>query len=62
MIDVAHSIGVQNVVLPFSVYRNPFIMFWSYFFVLKLGVYVCLVKSLNLSFLFIKTIKGELKN
>ena len=33
------------------------------FFVLKLGVYVCLVKSLLvLSFLFIKTVKGELKD
>ena len=30
----------------FSVYRNRFIMFWSYFFVLKLGVHVRLVKSL----------------
>ena len=61
--DVAHSIGVQSVVLPFSVYRNRFIMFWSYFFVLKLGVYVRLVKSLLiLSFSFIKTVKEELKN
>ena len=38
-------------------------MFWSIFFVLKLGVYVRLVKSLmNISFLFIKTVKGVLKN
>ena len=47
----------------FSVYRNRFLMFWSSFFVFKLGVYVRLVKSLLiLSFLFIKTVKGELKN
>ena len=47
----------------FSVYRNRFLKFWSYFYVLKLGVYVCLVKSLLiLSFSFIKTAKGELKN
>ena len=42
----------------FSVYRNPFIMFWSHFFVLKLGVYVCLVKSLLiLSFYLSKQLK-----
>ena len=42
--DVAHSIGVQNVILPFFIHRNRFIMFWSCFF-LKLGVYIRLVKS-----------------
>ena len=63
LFEKRHSIGVQSVVLPFSVYRNRFIMFWSYFFVLKLGVYVRLVKSLLiLSFSFINTVKEELKN
>ena len=47
----------------FSVYRNRFLMFWSFFFVLKLEVFVCRVKSLLiLSFLFIKTVEGGLKN
>ena len=30
--DVAHSIAVQNVFLPFSVYRSRFLMLWSYIF------------------------------
>ena len=30
--DVAHSIGVQNVVLPFFCLQEPIFMFWSFFF------------------------------
>ena len=57
--DVAHSIGVQNGVLHFfSVYRNRFLMFWSFFLVLKLELYVCLVKGLLiLSFHLSKQLK-----
>ena len=62
-IDVAHSIGVQNVVLSFFCLQEPIFNVLVIFFVLKLGVYVRLVKSLLiLSFLFSKTVKGELKN
>ena len=61
--DVAHSIGVQNVVLPFFCLQEPIHGVLVKFFALKLGMYVRPVKSLLiLSFLFIKTIKGELKN
>ena len=31
ILDVAHSIGVQNGFLLFSVYRNRFLMFVSFF-------------------------------
>ena len=47
----------------FSVYSEPIYNVLVIFFVLKLGEYVCLAKSLLiLSFLLIKTVKGELKN
>ena len=63
MFDVAHSIGVQNGVLPFFCYQEPIYNVLVTFFVLKTGVYVRLAKSLLiLSFLFIKTVKGELNN
>ena len=45
-IDVAHSIGVQNVVLPFFCLQEPIFNVLVIFFVLNLGVYVCLVMSL----------------
>ena len=62
-VDVAHSIGVQNVVLPFFCLQEPIFDVLVIFYVLKLGVYVCLVKSLLiLSFLFIRTAKRELNN
>ena len=62
-IDVAHSISVQNVVLPFFCLQEPIHDVLVISFALKLGVYVRLVKSLLiLSILFIKTIKGEPKN
>ena len=44
--DVAHSIGVQNVVLPLICLREPIFNVLVIFFVLKLGVYVHPVKSL----------------
>ena len=61
--DVAHSIGVQNGFLHFFCLQEPIFDVLVIFFVLKLEVYVCLAKSLLiLSFSFIKTVKGELKN
>ena len=42
--DVAHSIGVQNVVLPLICLQEPIFNVLVLFFVLKLGVYVCLVR------------------
>ena len=44
--DVAHNIGVQNGFLHFFLFTGT--IFWcsGHFFVLKLEVYVCLVKSL----------------
>ena len=46
----------------FSVYRNQFLMLRSFFFVLKLEVYVCLVKSLLiLSFYLSKQLKESSK-
>ena len=61
--DVAHSIGVQNGVLHFFLLYGTDFWCSGHFFVLKLKVYVCLVKSfLILSFLFIKTVQGKPKN
>ena len=44
--DVAHSIGVQSGFLHFYCLQEPFFDALVIFFVLKLEVYVCLVKSL----------------
>ena len=44
--DVAHSIGVQNVVLPFFCLQEPIHDVLVICFALKLGVYVRPVKSL----------------
>ena len=56
--DVAHSIGVQNVVLPFLCLQEPIFNVLVIFFVLILGVYVRLVKSLLiLSFYLSKQLK-----
>ena len=43
--DVAHCIGVQNVVLPFFCLQEPIYNVLVICFVLELGVYVRLVKS-----------------
>ena len=51
--DVAHSIGVQNVVLPLFCLKEPIFNILVIFFVLKLGVYVCLVKSLLILSLYL---------
>ena len=56
--DVADSIGVQNVVLTFFCLLEPIYNVLVLFFVLKLGVYVCLDKSLLiLSFYLSKQLK-----
>ena len=56
--DVAHSIGVQNVILPFFCLQEPIYNVLVIFFILKLGVYVYLVKSLLiLSFYLSKQLK-----
>ena len=56
--DVAHSIGVQNVVLHFFCLQEPIYKVLVIFFVLKLGMYVRLVKSLLiLSFYLSKQLK-----
>ena len=61
-IDVAHSIGVQNVVLPFFCLQEPIYKVLVIFFVLKLGVNVRLVKSeLILSFYLSKQFKESSK-
>ena len=44
--DVAHSIGVQNAVLPFFCLQEPIHDVLVIFYALKLGVYVRPVKSL----------------
>ena len=55
--DVAHSIGVQNRILPFPFTGTDFLRS-GHFFVLKLGMYVRLVKSLSiLSFYLSKQLK-----
>ena len=51
--DVAHSIGVQNVVLPFFCLQEPVFNVLIIFFVLKLGVYACLVMSLLILSLYL---------
>ena len=57
-LDVAHSIGVQNVVLPFFSLHEPISNVLVIFFVLKLGVYVRHIKSLLiLSFYLSKPLK-----
>ena len=62
IIDVAHSIGVQNVVLPFFCLQEPIYNVLVIFFVLKLGVYVCLATSLLiLSFYLSKQLKESSK-
>ena len=55
--DVAHSIGVQNVVLPFFCLKEPIYNVLVIYFVLKLGVYVCLVKRLLILSFFYQRIK-----
>ena len=56
--DVAHSIGVQYVVLPFFCLQEPIFNVLFIFFVLNLGVYVCLVmRLLFLSFYLSKQLK-----
>ena len=56
--DVAHSIDVQNVVLLFSCLQEPIFNVLVIFFVLKLGVHVCLVRSLlNLNFYLSKQLE-----
>ena len=58
LIDVAHSVGVQNVVLAFFCLQETIFNVLVIFFVLKLGVYVCLVMSLLiLSFYLSKQLK-----
>ena len=59
--DVAHSIGVQDGFLHFFCLQEPFFDVLVIFFVLKLKVYVCLVKSLLiLSFYLSKQLKESL--
>ena len=56
--DVAHSIGVQNVVLPIFCLQKPIYKVLVIIFVLKLGVNVRLDKSeLILSFYLSKQLK-----
>ena len=57
-IDVAHSIGVQNGGLHFFCLQEPIFNVLVFFLVLKLEVYVCLVKGLLiLSFYLSKQLK-----
>ena len=62
--DVAHSIGVHNVVLSFFCLQEPiYNVLVIFFFVLKLEVYVCLARSLLiLSFYISKQLKESSRN
>ena len=62
--DGTRGIGVQYGVLHFFRLQEPICNVLVFFFVLKLAVYVCLLKSLLILifFLFIKTVEGEIEN